>query len=481
MLSFLQTKRFSWLAISSFFLCGLWSLLTQELFWLAVPFILVSTIPLFQLIITKTEYLYWLLLITLPLSTEYNFTPSLGLDLPDEPLLIILSVVVLASILFNPSAFRFIFKSAITRWIIAIVIWMFISLCYAPNQWLALKFILAKTWYILPLVVLTALIHERSSNFRKTVLYLCIPLIIVVIQTLIRHAFYGFDFVAIKKTMGPFFRNHVNYSAMLVCLIPIGMFLLQFTQNTLKKNIIKLGLIVALIGLFFAYSRGAWLALLIGMIGYYLIKKNILGKTILIGVITIVMGLIVLTNNNRFMQFAPEHDETIFHENFSEHLNATIGLKDISNAERFHRWVAGIRMVAEKPWTGFGANSFYSNYQPYTASAFKTWVSNNPEHSTVHNYYLLIALEQGLPALILFGGFFIYLLLQAQQLYHQFQQHYYRQIALSIGVVLIMIASLNFTSDLIETDKIGGLFWLATGLLISLKYHEQIEKESVAI
>lgn len=133
-------------------------------------------------------------------------------------------------------------------------------------------------------------------------------------------------------------------------------------------------------------------------------------------------------------------------------------------------------MVAEKPWTGFGANSFYNNYQPYTASAFKTWVSDNQEHSTVHNYYLLIALEQGLPALILFGGFFIYLLIQTQQLYHQFQQNFYRQIALGLGVLLIMIASLNFTSDLIETDKIGGLFWLATGLLISLKYHYKLKK-----
>lgn len=478
---FLQTKQFSWLAISSFFLCGLWSMLTQEPYWLMVPFILVVAVPLFQLIVSKTEFLYWLLLIALPLSTEYNFTQSLGLDLPDEPLLIILSVAVFASGLFNPSAFQFIFRSTIFRWIIAIVIWMCISLCYAPNQWLALKFILAKFWFILPLVVLTALIHQRSSNFKKTALYLCVPLILIVVQTLIRHAFYGFDFVAIKKTMGPFFRNHVNYSAMLVCLIPIGLLIHHFTQDLRKRKIIKVGISIALLGLFFSYSRGAWLALLVGMVGYYLIKKNILGKTILIGIVTIAISLIVLINNNWFMQFAPEHDETIFHENFSAHLNATIGLKDISNAERFHRWIAGIRMVAEKPWTGFGANSFYNNYQPYTAAAFKTWVSNNPEHSTVHNYYLLLALEQGVPALILFAGFFIYLLLQTQQLYHQFQQNYFRQIALALGVLLIMIASLNFTSDLMETDKIGGLFWLATGMLISLKYHHQIEKESVAI
>lgn len=478
--SFIYSKWFNWIAIGSFFLGGLWSLLTQETYWLAAPFIVVSALPFFQFVVTKTEQLYWLLLIALPLSTEYNFTPSLGLDLPAEPLLIILSVAVLASILYQPTQYKFVFASHIFRWIIAYLIWLFISLCYAPNQWLALKFILAKTWYILPLVLLTALIHQRSSNFRKTAIYLCIPMLLVVMQALIRHAFYGFEFVAIKKTMGPFFRNHVNYSAMLVCLIPIGILLHYFTKPLRGKKIIKIGLTIGFLGLLFAYSRGAWLALIVGVAGYWLIRKNILGKAILVGLITIIIALVALINNNRFMQFAPKHDQTIFHENFSEHLNATIGLKDISNAERIHRWVAGVRMVAEKPWTGFGANSFYNNYQPYTAAPFKTWVSNNPEHSTVHNYFLLIAIEQGIPALLLFTGFLIFLLLQTQQLYHAFQNNYYRAISLGLGILMLMIASLNFTNDLIETDKIGGLFWLSAGILISLKYHHQIEKKSLA-
>src|SRR3989339_131809 len=478
--SIIYSKWFNWFAIGSFFLCGLWSLLTQEPYLLVVPFIVITAFPLFQFIVTKTEQLYWLLLVVLPLSTEYNFTPSLGLDLPDEPLLIILSITVFASILYQPAQYKFIFASPIFRFIIALLTWMFISLYYAPNQWLALKYILAKSWYILPLVLLTALIHQRSSNFRKTSLYICIPMLLMVVQALIRHAFYGFDFVAIKKTMGPFFRNHVNYSAMLVCLLPIGLLIHQFTHPLRTKKLIEIGLGIAFIGLFFAYSRGAWLALIIGMMAYWFIKKNILGKTILIGMITIYITFVALINNNRFMRLAPEHDQTIFHENFSEHLNATIGLKDISNAERIHRWVAGVRMVAEKPWTGFGANSFYNNYQPYTAAPFKTWVSNNPENSTVHNYFLLIAIEQGIPALLLFTGFFIYLLLLSQQLYHQFQNNYYRAISLGLGIMLLMIASLNFTSDLIETDKIGGLFWLAAGILISLKHHQQIEKEALA-
>lgn len=476
-----QSKWFASLTIGCFVICGFWSLFTQAPYWMALPFMIVAGIPIIQFIVTKTELLYWALLITLPLSTEFNVTATLGLDLPDEPLLIVLSIAIIASILYQPSAFKTILASPIFKWIIALMIWMCISLSYAENQWLAIKFILAKTWYILPLVLLTALIHQRSGNFKKTALYICIPMLLVVIQILIRHAWYGFNFVAIKKTMAPFFRNHVNYSAMLVCLIPVGVLFHLFTVDRKKQQWIKIGIAIACIGLFFAYSRGAWLALLIGFVGYWLIKRNQLGKAIIVGVATILIGLTVLIYNNRFMQFAPEHDQTIFHENFSEHLNATIGFKDISNAERFHRWVAGIRMVAEKPWTGFGANSFYNNYQPYTAAAFKTWVSDNPEHSTVHNYFLLITLEQGIPALLLFAGFFIYLLMQTQLLYHQFQSNYYRHIALGLGVILMMIASLNFTSDLIETDKIGGLFWLITGLIISLQIFLQQERNSIAV
>ena len=126
--SIIHSKWFNWFAISSFFLCGLWSLLMQEPYWLAVPFILVLAFPLFQFVVTKTEQLYWLLLIVLPLSTEYNFSSTLGLDLPDEPLLIILSFAVLASILYQPTSYRFIFDSPIFRWIIAYLIWMLISL-----------------------------------------------------------------------------------------------------------------------------------------------------------------------------------------------------------------------------------------------------------------------------------------------------------------------------------------------------------------
>jgi O-antigen ligase len=136
-------------------------------------------------------------------------------------------------------------------------------------------------------------------------------------------------------------------------------------------------------------------------------------------------------------------------------------------------------MIDEKPFIGFGPNSFYSQYQPYTVSAFKTWVSNNPEHSTVHNYFLLIAIEQGMIGLLLFLILFIYMLLEVQNLYHQFQTERYRSISLVVGIVLVMIGVINCGSDMIETDKIGSVFWLCGGALIALK--KKLKTESAAI
>ncbi|TAG13733.1 MAG: O-antigen ligase domain-containing protein [Sphingobacteriia bacterium] len=252
----------------------------------------------------------------------------------------------------------------------------------------------------------------------------------------------------------------------------------KFTPaHSRNRKLVNIGLLIAGFGLFFAYSRGAWLALIVGLLAAWLIRKKIIFKTIIAAMVLIVICITTLSYQNNYLRFAPEHDQTIFHTDFRDHINATVTLKDISNAERFHRWVAGIRMVAEKPFTGFGPNSFYSQYQPYTVSSFKTWVSNNPEHSTVHNYFLLTAIEQGILGLILLLAFWMYLLIQSQTLYHQFKNKFHQAIALANGTLLSMIACINFTSDLIETDKIGGLFWLSVGIIIILEIKLKQEQQ----
>ena len=154
--------------------------------------------------------------------------------------------------------------------------------------------------------------------------------------------------------------------------------------------------------------------------------------------------------------------------------DATYAGKDVSTAERFYRWVAGVRMVGDRPLTGFGPSSFYSSYRTYTIPAYKTWVSNNPERSTVHNYFLLTAAEQGLPGLIIFLLLFGGILFYAERIYHRSSDRWMKQVAAGIGVVAVMLGVVNFWSDLIETDKIGSLFFLIIALLVLLEHQSAI-------
>ena len=202
------------------------------------------------------------------------------------------------------------------------------------------------------------------------------------------------------------------------------------------------------------------------MLAGWLIKRNRL-LTGYITVIVIVIGLFCwIKSNDRYLHYANDYNTTIWHENFQEHLIATYQLKDVSTAERFYRWIAGVRMIKDNWLTGYGPNSFYYNYKPYAIPAFKTWVSDNKEHSTVHNYFLLVAIEQGIPGLLFFLLLTGAMLYYAQYLYHRIKDRFYKNIAMASGIIVTMILTVNFLSDLIETDKIGSLFFLCLSILM---------------
>lgn len=465
-----------------FLVSGVTAIVLQEPLLMLVPFAWVLLPPVFAWVITRTEQLYWLLLILLPLSTELNITPQLGMDFPDELLLMLLTGFTVLKLIHQPKWFPCsLNQHSLFMWLLIYLLWILLTSIYSVEPLLSIKYFLAKIWYIVPFVILPQILLTSQSRVQKMALCLLIPMLFVVIQTLLRHSMYSFSFDSIRYILRPFFRNHVNYSSMLVCLLPVAWCAWKLTPLTNpKRKWIQYGLYIGLIGLLFAYSRGAWIALIAGVAGGWVIRKKMIVPFILIAVAGVIISTAWLITDKHFMQLAPDHNRTVFHTDLEEHLVATIHLKDISAAERFYRWIAGVRMLAAKPVTGFGPNSFYLHYRPYTVSRFETWVSDNPEHSTVHNYFILTALEQGLAGLLLFCVLYFGMLLQAQKLYHRLQSRFYRMAALTTGIVVIMIGVINFLSDMIETDKIGSLFWLCVGMIILLEQKSREERESIA-
>ena len=148
-------------------------------------------------------------------------------------------------------------------------------------------------------------------------------------------------------------------------------------------------------------------------------------------------------------------------------MKATVRNQDVSTAERFYRWVGGARMSLENPVTGFGPGSFYHYYQHYTVSAFTTYVSDNPEKSGVHNYFLMTLVEQGFVGLSIFLLLTFSIFYYGIRAYHKAKEHAVKLFVATILCSMVVIYVQLMLSDLIETIKIGGFFFINIALLVN--------------
>lgn len=450
------------------------SLLFYSNYFLLIPFAALLLYAGWQ----DLRFLFFMLLFTLPLSTEVRVTGELSTDFPDELLMVAITGLFACFWVYRP---RILTTSTLRHpllLLLAITLMWSGAVAFASDYpILSLKFIAAKTWYLGAFVLVPLVLLKDRQAIITSAKLITASLLFAVVIIMVKHAFESFTFVGINEAVKPFFRNHVNYSAMLVCLIPVVFSFYRMSRNQRTKRYLAAALLFLLAALFLSFARGAWLALLTGAVAAWLMKKRLLLSAYLLMIVAVAGSVFWLQQEKRYLQYAHDYRSTIYHEDFREHLKATYELRDVSTAERFYRWIAGARMIGEQPVTGFGPGTFYNNYKGFTIPAYKTWVSRNVEQSTVHNYFLLVAIEQGVPGLILFLVLVGALLWYSQEIYSRSKDQFTRLVALNCGVILVMILTVNFLSDLIETDKVGSLFYLCLALLVILGSQQSTTKQ----
>jgi O-antigen ligase len=212
--------------------------------------------------------------------------------------------------------------------------------------------------------------------------------------------------------------------------------------------------------------------MIIALGAWFIIHHRWVKQALAISSFVAFIGVLWLSWNNKYMEFTPDFEKTITHKEFDNLLEATYKLEDISSMERVYRWMAGIEMIKDRFWMGFGPGSFYSNYKSYSISRFQTYVSDNPEQSGIHNYYLMTWVEQGLIGFLIFIGLCFVILIESENLYHKCTNPKDKYLVMACALAFIIIFAMNLINDLIETDKVGPFFFLnmAFLLFISSKY-----------
>ncbi|MCB0569305.1 MAG: O-antigen ligase family protein [Phaeodactylibacter sp.] len=447
-------------------LCLFVGIATEWYFLLGIPAFLL----LAYLTVVDFHKAFLLLVACIPLSTELNLPSGLATDLPTEPLMVGLMLVGGAYALrhFRDLDGRYL-RHPITLLLLTHLAWIVVTAITSQDQVVSVKFLLAKIWYVVPFYFLASRMLDGQDRFRAFFWAAFVPLLFTVVVTLIRHSAYGFSFADVFRVLHPFYRNHVTYASIIALFIPLVWFMrLWYPAYSLKWWFLVAGLVILLTAIQFSYTRAAYVAV-VGAIGaYYAIRLRLM-RYLLIVAFAAAIGLVAfMAAGNRYLDYAPNYETTVSHRDFNNLIQATYEMEDISTMERLYRWMAGFQMSAARPATGFGPGNFYNFYKPYAITSFRTYVSDNPDKSGIHSYFLMTLVEQGAPGLALFVLLCVYALLEGERIYHRTEGIKDKQIVMMALLSLVIILALLIINDLIETDKVGAFFFINLAILANM-------------
>ncbi|MFK8058408.1 MAG: O-antigen ligase family protein [Saprospiraceae bacterium] len=426
--------------------------------------------------IRNIKALFLLCIVLIPLSTEVQLG-SLGTDLPSEPLMWLLTGLGAVYFIRNATTIEgALLRHPISLALLLHLAWMFITVVTSNYPEASIKFFLAKLWYVIPFYALTTILLRTKADLHKLILAIAIPLTGVLIYCLVRHAALGFTFEDVNKAMAPFFRNHVSYAALTSIVLPflvVGAF--SFRQNSWWRYGLFAASLISLIAIQTSYTRAAYASLLIGVAVVVVMRFRLTKHALVLSLALVVAFGTFVVSNNRFFNFAPNYDKTITHTDFDNLLEATYKLEDISTMERVYRWVAGSYMSAEHPVVGFGPGNFHRYYKGYALESFRTYVSDNPEKSGIHNYYLMTLVEQGWLGLIIFILLAATGLISAERAYHRAKTRPIKLAVIIFASSLAINLSFQLINDMIETDKAGPWFFLCLAGIVVLDLKSKLD------
>lgn len=443
------------LIILAFFLAILFSYFIW--FDLAELYLFPIALLLVYLAIFQTETLFLSLAFFTPFSINIEeFSKSFGLFIPTEPLLFGLMLILLFFQFKTPFVDKQIWKHPIIISVLVFISWMFVTAITSSNVLVSFKFILSKLWFIVPILFFGTHFFKKEANRNWFILLFIIATSCTIIYTLIHHSTYDFGEKAGHWVMSPFFKDHTIYGAIIAMIIPL-LFSWYFSEKyapLIQISLIGI-IIIVFFGLYFSYTRAAWLsiaiAIIVGLIIHFKVNFKLL--LFLASVACIFLFFQWDTIQMELARNTHEHTTEAFDERIQSAANVTT---DASNLERINRWNCALSMFQQRPIFGYGPGTYALEYAPFQEAKNLTIISTNfGDMGNAHSEYLGALAEMGLIGLLTFIAFVIAIFYSAIQLYYSWPADDKQTRIKIFGMILSLTTYFShaFLNNFLDTDK----------------------------
>ncbi|MDG1147662.1 MAG: O-antigen ligase family protein [Crocinitomicaceae bacterium] len=429
-----------------------------------------------------TEYTFLSLAFLTPLSINIEeYTESFGLFIPTEPILFGLMLLLLMQQMQKNTLANYIWKNPIIWAVGFYLFWITITAITSSSPVTSFKFLLARLWFIVPLLVFGTRIFINPKNIRLFIWLFCIAMCIAITYTITVHSGYNFGEKEGHWVMWPFFKDHTIYGSTVAFSIPLIIALYFSKKHTLLMQITLIGLITIMVtGLYFSYTRAAWLSVILSLGVLAVIKLRIK-----FSILATVAGLSLITLYFSWDAIQMELERNKYEhttEEFGEKLqSATNVTTDASNLERLNRWSSAIEMFKERPVFGFGPGTYAFEYARFQEPENTTIISTNfGDAGNAHSEYLGPLSEMGLIGLLAILFIISAIFYKGITLYYAWPAHDREMRTLILAMILSLATYFihGILNNYLDTDKAAVPIWAFCAAFIALEQYNKTQLES---
>lgn len=446
------------------------------LIWMDLPELCLFPLALVAIYaaIFHQEFLFLALAFLTPLSVNIEeYVDGFGLFLPTEPLLFGLMLILLMQQLQRKIIPSYIWRNPILWTVVAYLLWLVVTAITSTHPVASFKFILAKLWFIVPLLFFAPRIYEKRENVVRFLWALSIGMILIICYTLVVHASYGFGEKEGHWVMSPFFKDHTIYGALVAFIVPLLFGLYFSRKHSPLTQMLLISLIgINLLGLYFSYTRAAWLSIIAALMVLAAIKLKI--RFSWIAGVVLLAGLALYFSWDQIQMEMERNKFEHTTEEFTERLkSATNVTTDASNLERLNRWSCAIEMFKERPVFGFGPGTYAFEYARFQDPENLTIISTNfGDMGNAHSEYLGPLSETGLPGMLLVMAFIAAIFYKGITLYQKWpsEDREMRTILLAMIMSLVTYFVHGILNNYLDTDKASVPIWTIAAIFVAMEY-----------
>ena len=420
--------------------------------------------------IYQTEKVFISLAFLTPLSVNIEeFTQSFGLFLPTEPLLFGMMLLLVAMEIQSPFLKKEIWRNPIIHAVLFYILIIIITAITSSHQLVSFKFLLARLWFIVPILIFGTHFFQKEKNRMQFLWLFIIATCIAIVYSLIHHSLYGFGEKEGHWVMWPLFKDHTIYGAIVALVLPL-VIAIYFAEkhSPLTQAVLILLIIIVLVGLYYSYTRAAWLSIIcaaiVCLVVYYRINFKILAGIGLVALIVIFFKwdqIQMELGRNKY-----EHTTESFDERLQSATNVTT---DASNLERINRWSCAIAMFEQRPIFGYGPGTYAFEYAPFQEPENLTIISTNfGDMGNAHSEYLGALAEMGIFGLISLLGIVVAIFFSMITLYNKLPLSETKNRVLLMGMIAATTTYFvhAFLNNFLDTDKAAVPIWAMCSMVI---------------